>query len=336
MGDSVAAQSRIIGDILDVSRVHAGKLRLHREWVDPAALARSAIDGLRDDIEARGIRVHFAGSGDSGQAAFLDPTRFQQVVWNLMSNAVKFSPAGGEVTVTLDRQADLLVLRVQDRGKGISSHFLPHLFDRFTQSDAPDNRRHGGLGLGLGLSIVKRLAELHGGGAQAFSDGEGRGATLEVRFNVGDDPASGGHAPSDDTLPLASRSEGPLSLAGQSVLVIEDSQDAAEMLDIVLHEAGAQVRVAGDFDAAMQALRQGWPSMVVSDIGLPGRGGYELIREFRRLERERGTLRRARCVALSAFTHEQDLARALEAGFDLHLPKPLDMQALLAALLGRD
>ncbi|MDA7416419.1 response regulator [Xenophilus arseniciresistens] len=328
---SVAAQSRIIGDILDVSRVNAGKLRLHREWVDPVTLARSAIDGLREDIASRQIVVRFLEEGEPARPAHLDPTRFQQVVWNLVSNAVKFSPVGGQIDVGLAREQQTLVLRVRDRGKGIPASFLPQLFDRFTQSDGPDNRQHGGLG--LGLSIVKRLAELHGGSVQAFSEGEGLGATLEVRLQVGGDATGDAPHALQPAAAMAPQA-GSEALRGQDILVVEDSADAAEMLQIVLHEAGAQVRVAGDYPAAMAALAQRWPSMMVSDIGLPGRDGYELMREFRRLEQDRAQPARARCIALSAFTRDQDRERALEAGFDLHLPKPLDAQALLAALRG--
>lgn len=326
---SVTAQSRIIGDILDVSRVNAGKLRLHREWNDPVTLARSAIDGLHEDIAAREIHVEFSETDAAMRPAFLDATRFQQVVWNLTSNAIKFSPIGGRIEVALDRQGDVLTLRVQDHGKGIPAGFLPHLFDRFTQSDAPDNRHHGGLG--LGLSIVKRLSELHGGSVQAFSAGEGLGATLLVDLEVGIEDATANGEQLDGGVALATSPSAVPSLKGRDVLVVEDSPDAAEMLSVVLHEAGARVRVAGDYHAALLALQHSWPSLVVSDIGLPRRDGYELMREFRRLERERGNSR-SRCVALSAFTREQDRERALEAGFDLHLAKPLDAQALLAAL----
>lgn len=328
IGRNVKAQTRIIGDILDVSRVRAGKLRLHREWADPDALARSAVEGLAQEIGVRDIRVRFEFSEQASHPACLDPTRFQQVVWNLVSNAVKFSLQGGEVTLRLARQGDLLVLSVTDRGKGISANFLPHLFDRFTQSDAPDNRSHGGLG--LGLSIVKRLAELHGGTVTASSDGEGQGATLTASFNVAQDPA----APWPETSADSSSRSVQGAMHGRDILVVEDSPDAAEMLSIVLQEAGATVRVAGDYAQAVEAIALSWPSLMVSDIGLPGRDGYDLIRQFRRLEADRGLGEHTRCVALSAFSREQDRERAINAGFDAHLPKPMDVQALLAALQG--
>ncbi|WP_256856733.1 response regulator [Variovorax sp. KK3] len=330
---SVTAQSRIISDILDVSRVNAGKLRLHREWVDPVDLTHDSIDGLKEDIASRSLDVQLAEEGEARVSAWLDPTRFQQVVWNLLSNAIKFSSAGGVVNVVLSRSGPTLTLSVQDHGKGIAADFVPHLFDRFTQSDAPDNRMHGGLG--LGLSIVKRLAELHGGSVEAFSEGEGKGATLVARFDVAREGVPVGAdattAPTgreeDDADPMAS------PLTGMDVLVVEDSADAAEMLDVVLHEAGAQVRVVADFDAAIGALAQRWPQLLVSDIGLPGRDGYELVREVRRIESEQGRAA-TRCVALTAFSRPQDAERALDAGFDAHLSKPLDAHLLLATLRG--
>lgn len=326
---SVKAQSRIISDILDVSRVNAGKLRLHREWTDPVELTHAAIDALKDDIAARSLRVLPQADDDARQSAWLDPTRFQQIVWNLLNNAIKFSANGGRIDVTLRREGRQLTLEVQDQGKGIAPDFLPHLFDRFAQSDGPDNRLHGGLG--LGLSIVKRLAELHGGAVQAFSEGEGRGARLVVRLDVApeDMPAQPvSTEPSAESGPATHRDQ---PLAGQDVLAVEDSPDAAEMLQVVLHEAGAQVRVVHDHDSALAAMRERWPSLLVSDIGLPGRDGYELVRALRRLEAKAGHPR-VRCVALTAFSRPQDRDRALEAGFDAHVSKPLDTHALLAAL----
>ncbi|RYF78898.1 MAG: response regulator, partial [Comamonadaceae bacterium] len=327
---SVAAQSRIIADILDVSRVNAGKLRLYPEWVDPLELVRSAIDGLRTDIDARAVQVRVHDAGQATQPAWLDSTRFQQVVWNLVSNAVKFSPTQARVDVTLARSGDELVLSVSDEGKGISAEFLPHLFDRFTQSDAPDNRHHGGLG--LGLSIVKRLVELHGGTVVASSEGEGRGATLVARFRLSSSEASAAAPAAGDDTPPQQETAGAL-LAGLNVLGIEDSRDAAEMLAVVLQEAGAQVRMVGDYDSAFAALDARWPDAVVSDIGLPGRDGYELLRDLRRREAQEGRPR-TRCIALTAFARPQDGQRAQESGFDAYLTKPLDAHLLLRTLRG--
>lgn len=325
---SVKAQSRIISDILDVSRVKAGKLRLHREWTDPLELTQAAMDALKDDIAARGLKVALQADDPARRNAWLDPTRFQQIVWNLLNNAIKFSAHGGRIDVVLQREGRQLRLQVQDQGKGISPDFLPYLFDRFAQSDGPDNRLHGGLG--LGLSIVKRLAELHGGAVQAFSEGEGRGARLVVELDVAAEDQSES-AVAEPTTDGAQAPHCDRPLAGHDVLAVEDNPDAAEMLQVVLHEAGAQVRVVHDHDSALEALRERWPSLLVSDIGLPGRDGYELVRALRRLEAEGGRPR-VRCVALTAFSRPQDRDRALEAGFDAHVSKPLDTHALLAAL----
>ncbi|MDN4588194.1 hybrid sensor histidine kinase/response regulator [Xenophilus aerolatus] len=326
---SVAAQSRIISDILDVSRENAGKLRLHREWADPVALAHGAVDGLREDIVARSLQVKVIGDADASRPACLDATRFQQVVWNLVSNAIKFSPSNAGIEVTLSREGPMLVLAVQDHGKGIGADFLPYLFDRFTQSDAPDNRHHGGLG--LGLAIVKRLVDLHGGSVQAFSAGEGKGALLVARFDVEPDDAADGVGGEEGRAVATPGAGATTPLAGRDVLAVEDSADAAEMLAVVLHEAGAQVRVVGDFDSAMAALDARWPDLLVSDVGLPGRDGYEVVRELRRREAAAGRTPMP-CVALTAFTRVQDRDRALEAGFDAHLGKPLEPHALLALL----
>lgn len=329
---SVKAQSRIISDILDVSRVNAGKLRLHREWTDPLELTQAAVDALKDDIAARGLNIALQADEPARQSAWLDPTRFQQIVWNLLNNAIKFSAHGGRIDVVLQREGRQLTLQVQDHGKGIAPDFLPHLFDRFAQSDGPDNRLHGGLG--LGLSIVKRLAELHGGAVQAFSEGEGYGARLVVELDVAPDHTGENQPEPASAEPTADGAQAPhrdRPLAGHDVLAVEDNPDAAEMLQVVLHEAGAQVRVVHDHDSALEALRERWPSLLASDIGLPGRDGYELVRALRRLEAEGGRPR-VRCVALTAFSRPQDRDRALEAGFDAHVSKPLDTHALLAAL----
>ncbi|SFM58499.1 response regulator [Variovorax sp. OV329] len=324
---SVKAQTQIISDILDVSRVNAGKLRLYPEWVDARSLVDSALEALHEPVRAKGVqlRVH---SDDASMArpAWLDPTRFQQIVWNLVTNAVKFSQPNGPVDVTLSREGAQLRLTVRDAGKGIPQEFMEHLFSRFTQSDAPGNRQHGGLG--LGLSIVRHLTELHGGQVSASSAGENQGATFEVVL-----PVEGSDAPVlvvDRT--VESQDQSPL--AGCSVLVVEDNPDAAELAQVVLQDAGAQVRVATDYASALAALSQAWPQALVSDIGLPGQDGYDLVREVRRLGQAEGRPRLL-AVALTAFSRDQDRARALEAGFDAHIAKPLQAHQLIHVLVNR-
>lgn len=324
---SVKAQTQIISDILDVSRVNAGKLKLYPEWVDARALVDSAVEALEEPIRAKGVQLQVhSDEATQAQPAWLDPTRFQQIVWNLLTNAVKFSNAGGKVDVTLGRQGALLRLTVRDEGKGIAPEFMAHLFDRFSQSDAPGNRLHGGLG--LGLSIVRHLTDLHGGRVSAASAGAGQGATLEVLLPVqGEDAPQPARTESEEI-------EGHSPLIGCDVLVVEDNPDAADLVQVVLQDAGASVRLAADYDAALAALGDAWPQILVSDIGLPGKDGYELLREVRRIGEEKAHPRLF-AVALTAFTRSQDLQRALEAGFDAHMAKPLQAHLLIKALAER-
>lgn len=325
---NVHAQARIISDILDVSRINSGKLRLDRQWADPVELIRTALDALRDSIESKKLVLELSLESGTAQA-WLDPTRFQQIFWNLMTNAAKFSNEAGTIRVVLAREGDQLKLSVQDFGRGIRPDFLAHLFDRFTQSDSPDNRFHGGLG--LGLSIVKHLAELHGGDVVAHSEGEGKGAVFEVSLQVGfQDAASAGAADDVGEAVRAADSDRPLDDA--DVLIVEDSADASEMLTIVLSDGGARVRTADGFDTALQAAMASWPDVLISDIGLPGRDGYELIQEIRRIEAARGSTR-LHAIALTAFARPEDRTRALDAGFDIHLAKPLQPHVLMASVL---
>lgn len=322
---NVKTQARIISDILDVSRINSGKLRLEREWADPAELITSAIDSLAGSIGERGLRIDTDVEG-AHQPAWLDPARYQQIFWNLMTNAIKFSPPGGSVLVTLRREGARLLLDVRDYGEGIAPEFLPHLFDRFTQSDSPGNRRHGGLG--LGLSIVKHLVDLHGGTVLARSDGRGTGTCMSVEL-----PAEPTGEPVQDAPDSESGEveESGVVLQGLDVLVVEDDQEAREMMLVVLADRGANVRVAGDYDTALQSMEQAWPDVLVSDIGLPGRDGYELVRRVRQIQQDRGA-RRLPVIALTAFARPEDERKTLAAGFDLHLSKPLKPHLLLDAI----
>ena len=324
---SVHAQARIISDILDVSRISSGKLHLDREWCDAATVVSESVEGLRDALERKRLSVELDLDAQP-RTSWLDPTRLQQIVWNLMTNAIKFSKEGGVIRVSLHNEGDVLTLEVQDFGRGIRPDFLAHLFNRFSQSDSPDNRAHGGLG--LGLSIVKHLAQLHGGDATAQSPGVDLGATLTVTLQASDVRSKPGEAASPRRLSDAAQ-EGRPVLAGTDVLIVEDNIEASEMLAMMLTEGGAQVRVAADYDTALEAVRQQWPSVLVSDIGLPGRDGYELMRTLRDLT---STFERPRilAIALTAFSRPQDRERALDAGFDFHLGKPVQPHVLLAAI----
>ncbi|MBK6006223.1 response regulator [Ramlibacter ginsenosidimutans] len=327
---NVKTQARIISDILDVSRINSGKLRLDREWTDPAELVVESIAALAASVDEKRLQVH-TELQDAHAPAWIDPARYQQIVWNLMTNAIKFSPKDGRVEVSLHRDGDLLRLEVRDFGQGIQPDFLPHLFDRFTQSDAPGNRRHGGLG--LGLSIVKHLVDLHGGAVAAYSAGIGQGASMRVELNVvpAFEPSGGSEEPDTELGPEAEEVE-PQALQGLDVLLVEDDPEATEMMTLVLSERGARVRVAVDYDAALRALQDAWPQVLVSDIGLPGRDGYELVRRVRELEAARGGPRLP-AIALTAFARPEDQRKTLAAGFDLHLSKPLRPHLLLDAIL---
>jgi PAS domain S-box-containing protein len=326
---SVKAQARLISDILDVSRISSGKLRLHREWVQPGALVAESIDTLSASAAAKHLDFQFS-PGAADEPAWLDGTRFQQIVWNLLSNAIKFSDDHGRIVVKLARQEGQLQLAVQDFGRGIRSDFLPHLFERFTQSESPDSRLHGGLG--LGLSIVKNLAELHGGRVSAESAGEGKGATFSVVLDMVSAEDTLAHAADPNGSAPSHLSE--VRLDNLDVLVVEDNADAREILVLVLSEAGAGVRHAADYDTALGLAHEKWPDVLVSDIGLSGRDGYELMRALRQWE-GRDAKPRIFAVAHTAFTRPQDNEKANDAGFDAHLGKPLQPHALLALIGAR-
>ena len=325
---SVQAQARIISDILDVSRVTSGKLRLDRQWCDASTVVNESIEGLRASLESKKLQIE-TDLVSQGQPSWLDPTRLQQIVWNLMTNAIKFSREGGVIRVSLRREGDQLTLSVQDFGRGIRPDFIVHLFDRFSQSDSPDNRMHGGLG--LGLSIVKHLAQLHGGDASAESPGVDMGATLTVTLRATDARLDAPITPRAAPQEALDAFHPDKPLQGIDILIVEDNTEASEMLAMMLGDGGAAVRVAADYDSALDLAKQAWPRMLVSDIGLPGRDGYELMRTLRDLT---ATFERPRilAIALTAFSRPVDRERALEAGFDFHLSKPVQPHVLLASI----
>ena len=324
---NVKAQARIISDILDVSRINSGKLRLEREHVDPAAVVVNALASLRTAIEEKGLQVEM-DVGGAHEPAWLDPARFQQVLWNLMTNSIKFSERGGLIRVSLVRIGPRLVLGVQDFGRGIAAEFVPRLFDRFSQSDTPGERTHGGLG--LGLSIVRHIAELHGGSASAESAGAGRGTTMQVEFHVEQVGEDEGVPSAPGALTGGEDLDATKPLDGLRILIVEDDADASELLSVILRDRGALVRMAVDYESALRALGDTWPDVLVSDIGLPLRDGYDLIRHIRRMQPLGAE--RLIALALTAFARPEDKAMAMEAGYDDHLAKPLDAFALVSAI----
>jgi CheY-like chemotaxis protein len=315
---NAVAQVRLIEDILDGSRLITGRLHLEVRPHDLTDVVRTAIDTVRPAAEAKKIELvlHLDAA-----AAYVvgDPDRLQQMVWNLATNAIKFTPKGGRVEVRLQRVASEIHLTISDSGQGIAPDFLPHVFDRFRQADGGTTRRHGGLG--LGLALVRHLAEAHGGTIQVASEGEGKGATFLVRLpvrsvRVVSSPVSPAVA---DGTAHAGPPQG--SLAGITVLVVDDEADARELLGLTLTSHGAEVRTVGSAAAALEALRAHPPMLLVSDIGMPITDGYELIRQVRALPTETAQIP---AVALTAYAREEDRRRALEAGFGTYLSKPVE------------
>ena len=311
------AQTRLVEDLLEVSRITTGKLRLDLRSTDLAAIVNAAVESVRVAAEVREVAVHTSGL-DRRLPAIGDPDRLQQIVWNLLSNAVKFTPPGGRVAVSLSRDAGTDTLVVSDSGQGIETAFLPHVFDAFRQADASSTRRHGGLG--LGLSIARQLVTLHGGTIEAQSEGAGRGASFVVRLPVRpiDTPASA--APDSD---VAGRKE---RLRGVKVLVVDDEPDALDMLTSVLRGAGARVLAAGSAGEALRLALAETPDAVVSDIGMPGTDGVELMSQI--IKALGPAAPRAR-IALTAYAGQRDRARSAAAGFQRHLAKPFDPLALV-------
>ncbi|HEX7637838.1 MAG TPA: ATP-binding protein, partial [Burkholderiaceae bacterium] len=313
------AQARMISDLLDMSRLNLGKLPLSFAPLDPRAEVLAAVTALRPSIEAAGVVVAFEAP-QALRPIRADPSRLQQVVWNLLSNAIKFSPRGARIEVGLAEDDDGLCLSVADHGQGIAPGFLPFVFDRFAQSDAASNRQRGGLG--LGLAIVKQLVEAHGGSVTASSEGPGRGARFEVRLPAEATPPPGAEWTESSHGALDAVESPRDALHGAQLLVVEDDAEAVSMLQVILRDCGGVVRTARDVASALRALHESRPDVLVSDVGLPGQDGYDLIRELR-LRELRGGLPHLPAVALTSFTREQDRRQALAAGFDAHVAKPL-------------
>ncbi|MEX2221618.1 MAG: ATP-binding protein [Candidatus Rokuibacteriota bacterium] len=316
-------QAQLIEDILDASRVITGSLQLSRGPVDLAAVINAALDSVRLAAEAKAIQL--AVTLDPAARHLMgDASRLQQVVWNLLANAIKFTSSGGRVEVRLERVDGQAQLTVTDTGEGVPADFLPFIFDRFSQADSTTTRRHGGLG--LGLAIVRHLVELHEGTVHAESAGEGYGTSFIVRLpqtEAAAQPARPGPTPSAGAAP---------ALQGVQVLVVDDDRDALDMLTFVLTQAGAAVRTASSAAEALALLRWIRPDVLVSDLAMPDEDGYSLIRNLRAIERESG--RETPAVALTAYVRVQDRARAVAAGFNLFVEKPVDPDELISVLAG--
>jgi PAS domain S-box-containing protein len=321
---SAEAQKQLINDLLDTSRIKAGKLRLDMRDTELAPLVKAAIDTIAPTAEAKRMRVEADLAKDIGNV-WADPDRLQQVVWNLLTNAVKFTPSGGRVEVWLGRNGGEIELRVADTGKGIEPKFLERVFAPFSQVDTATTRLHGGLGLGMAIS--KEIVELHGGTIRVESPGLGQGTTFFVRLPL---PEIGRAA----TVASIGAERAPVAepdLAGVDVLLVEDRQETREALVSLLRDKGMQVTAVSTAAQALEAYEAKRPNVIVSDIGLPEEDGYMLIRRIRTLEVSRGS-DPVPAVALSAYATENDARKSLRAGFQMHLGKPVEPDQLLWTL----
>jgi PAS domain S-box-containing protein len=323
---STKTLGQLIEDLLDVSRIVTGKLRLQARPVRLAGTIRSAIEAVEPAALAKAVVLEARIDPDL-PAVLGDPDRLQQVLWNLFSNGIKFTPRGGRVTVTVSGRADEVLITVADTGAGIKPEFLPHVFERFRQAESSTNRAYGGLG--LGLAIVRHLVELHGGSVSVASEGEGRGATFTVRLPV----AAAVRLPAERP-PAAVTSVTPAgpNLAGMHILVVDDEADAREVMRFMLERGGARVRIADSAAAALDAVREERPDLLISDIGMPVEDGYVMVRRLRAMED--GARRRLPAIALTAYASDEDSRRAHAAGFDAHLSKPVDPARLLEIAVG--
>lgn len=329
---NASSQNRLIEDLLDVSRIISGKLRLEVMQIQPMSFVEAALESVRPAAEAKNIALEVkedtAISHLSG-----DPNRLQQVVWNLLSNAIKFTPNGGSVSVDIQRTNGDVEIRVKDTGMGIKKEFLPHVFDRFRQADASSIRKFGGLG--LGLAIVRHITEMHGGTVSVESEGENQGTTFTIQLPVLDGIET--EMPDSE---LASESGFPesepnLNLDGLLVLVVDDEADARQLLVQTLTHFGATVTTASSAEEALTEVSVKNPDIIVSDIGMPGEDGYSLMRKIRQLPDEKAN---TPAIALTAFSRAQDRTRALAAGFQSHVAKPVELEELatvIASLTGR-
>jgi CheY-like chemotaxis protein len=328
---SARAQNQLISDLLDVSRIITGKLRIETRMVDLISIIEAAMDVVRPAADTKRIRLISTLDPAAGPVSG-DADRLQQVVWNLLSNAVKFTPAGGRVGVRLEREGASVTITVIDTGVGIEPEFLPFVFDRFRQFEDGTTRAAGGLG--LGLAIVRHLVELHGGTVSAASRGRGQGATFTVTLPMA---APIEEAPEAGRDRLAGAGEIPQSnapapdlLRDLRVLLVDDEQEARNLLGLILSSYEAEVRECASAAEAIQLLDEWRPDVLVSDIGMPVEDGYDLIRKIRVREPDRGGLISA--LALTAYARAEDAQRAIEAGYHAHVPKPVEPGELAKAV----
>ena len=318
------AQTQLIEDLLDMSRITSGKVRLDVRQVDLATVIDAAVDSVQPAADAKGIFIRKVIASSAGPVSG-DSSRLQQVLWNLLSNAIKFTPKGGKVDLFLERVNSHVEITVRDNGAGIDPDFLPNVFDRFRQADSSTTRVHGGLG--LGLSIVKHLIELHGGTVRAKSGGKNLGAAFVVTLPLSpvhtDERRSSTHSVQPNQI-------APMHLAGLKVLVVDDEQDSRNLIQRVLAHCKADVITAASADEAISLVVERRPDVLISDIGMPGKDGYQFIKQLRSHSVEEGGATPA--IALTAFARSEDRTRAMLAGYQVHIAKPIEAQELLAAV----
>ena len=308
-------QSRLIDDLLDISRIATGKLRFEPKPTDLNSVVEAAVETVRSSAGLKHVELEVAPA-DAPLVVMGEPVRLQQIVWNLLTNAVKFTEAGGRVTVRVETSGQDARVVVEDTGIGISEEFLPYVFDRFRQADGSRTRRHGGLG--LGLAIVDALAKLHRGGVEAQSEGTGLGSRFIFTL-----PRAAASEHADE----AGREEAAPE-AGQQVLIVEDSPDTLAFLSAIFQQKGCNVMAASSAPEALKLAADNRPTVIISDIGMPGMDGYELLKELRRLP----GLNRVPAIAISGYAMDEDRERAAAAGFTAHVAKPVDVDDLFALI----
>ena len=321
------SQVQLIDDLLDISRIVSGKLRVSVSRVDVASTAEMALESVRLAAEAKGLVLDSEIDATAGQLTG-DVDRVQQMIWNLLSNAIKFTPKGGRVVLAVARHADGIDIAVRDNGQGISAEFLPHVFERFKQADGTITRSKGGLG--LGLAIVKHLVELHGATIEVVSEGVGQGATFSMRLPRFEE-ALASHGPPSTTLSSPRLTfDRPREVEGLRVLVVDDERDARELVAALLESCKVVVTAVSSAADAFEVIRSRAVDAMISDIAMPGEDGHSLVRRIRQLTPDEGG--RTPAIALTAYARLEDRTRALRAGFDSHVAKPVDPSELLAVL----
>ena len=323
------AQNKLIEDLLEMSSIISGKVRLEMREVDVIDLVRAAIESVNPTAQAKGIALS-AKIGCRHGLIWGDHNRLQQIFWNILSNSIKFTPKGGGIEVLAERAGSYLEIKINDSGLGIAPDFMPYVFDRFRQADPSLTRQFGGLG--LGLAIVKQLVELHGGMIKAESEGVGKGATFTVCLPLASTGGNTRDRENEAVLKPGVQVASNLMLAGVHVLVVDDELDSLELIKGILTRCHASVFTAASASEALRRLETIWPDVMVSDIGMPEKNGYQLMQEVRNLPEEKG--RTIPAIALTAFARPEDRTRAIEAGFQLHLTKPVEALELINAIRG--